>query len=234
MDLGRLDEAEVSYRRAIEINPDYDNAHSNLLYCLTQNATMDAEMLFSEHYRFGEQFESPFRANYRPHANTRIPERTLRIGFVSGDLRNHAVANFIEPVLAHLSGYPQLSLHAYANHILEDATTLRLKKYFAHWHAIVGLSDEALAEKIRADRIDILIDLSGHTAKNRLLTFARKPAPVQASWIGSPEQQGCMPWTIIWLTDFFYLMKNSGRSSPKKSCICQLMRHLYPLKRRLR
>ncbi len=126
------------------------------------------------------------------------------------------MANFIEPVLAHLSRTPQLSLHAYSNHALEDATTVRLKKYFAHWHAIVGLSDEALAEKIRADRIDILIDLSGHTAKNRLLTFARKPAPVQASWIGYPGTTGLQAMDY-YLADRFFLPDRS----PEKFRFCR-------------
>jgi len=188
--MGRLDEAEASYRPALEIKPDFVEGYHNLLFSLSHNETVDAETLFYEHCRFGEQFETPFRANRPPHTNSRTPERTLQIGFVSGDLRNHAVASFIEPVLAHLSSYPQLSLHAYSNHATEDAVTQRLRGYFAYWHPIVGLSDAALAEKIRADSIDILIDLSGHTAKNRLLAFARKPAPVQASWMGYPGTTG--------------------------------------------
>jgi predicted O-linked N-acetylglucosamine transferase (SPINDLY family) len=189
-DLGRMDEAEACLRSALQTQPDYAMAHSNLLYFLTLNATMDPAALFSEHSRFGDQFEANFRANCPQFTNSRNPERCLQVGFVSGDLRNHAVANFLEPVLAHLSGYSQLSLHAYSNHVIEDAVTQRIQKYFAHWHSIVGLSDTALAEKIRADSIDVLIDLSGHTGKNRLLTFVCKPAPVQASWIGYPGTTG--------------------------------------------
>jgi protein O-GlcNAc transferase len=189
-DLGRLDEAEAIYRRTLQIQPDYADANSNLLFCLSQNATIDAQTLFSEHCRFGEQFEAPFLANYPPFTNLPNPERALQIGFVSGDLRNHAVASFIEPILQHLSGFTQLSLHAYSNHVMDDLTTQRLQEYFAHWHPIAGLPDATLAEKIRADHIDILIDLSGHSAKNRLLTFARKPAPVQASWMGYPGTTG--------------------------------------------
>jgi predicted O-linked N-acetylglucosamine transferase (SPINDLY family) len=128
----------------------------------------------------------------------------LRIGFVSPDLCNHAVASFIEPVLAHLSRYPQLSLHAYYNNIIEDAVTQRLRGYLAHWHPISGISDTALAQKIRADGIDILIDLSGHTGKNRLLTFARKPAPVQASWMGYPGTTG-LNAVDYYLADRFFL-----------------------------
>ena len=189
-DLVQLDAAVASYRRALEIKPDFDKAHSNLLFCLSHDATVDAETLFAEHCRFGGQFEVPLRAGWPQHTNSRNPERRLQVGFVSGDLRNHSVASFIEPVLAHLSGHPQLSLHAYSNHAIEDAVTQRLRGYLTHWHPIVGLSDVALAQKVREDGIDILIDLSGHTAKNRLLTFARKPAPIQITWIGYPNTTG--------------------------------------------
>lgn len=202
--MNRLDEAEASYRRALEIEPVYDMAHSNLLFCLLHNATADAETLFSEHLRFGEQFEAPLRTSWPQHSNSRNPDRCLQVGFVSGDLRDHAVAYFIEPVLAHLAGYPQLSLHAYSNHSMDDSITRRLRGYFAHWHPIAPLTDDALAEKIRADNIDILIDLSGHTAKNRLPTFARKPAPVQASWIGYPGTTGLSAMDY-YLADRFFL-----------------------------
>lgn len=146
--------------------------------------------MFEEHLRFGEQFEAPLRHNWPQHTNTPDPDRILHVGFVSGDLRQHAIASFIEPVLIHLATYPKLCLHAYHNHASEDGITLRLKKLFAHWHPIVNLSDEALVTKILADGIDILIDLSGHTSKNRLLTFARKPAPLQATWMGFPGTTG--------------------------------------------
>ncbi|WP_333874568.1 tetratricopeptide repeat protein [Methylobacter sp.] len=182
--------AEASFRRALEIKPDFAEAHSNLLFSLSHNEKVDATGLFAEHCRFGEQFEAPIRTCLPQHSNSREPERCLQVGFVSGDLCDHAVANFIEPVLEHLADYSQLALHAYYNHNVEDSVTLCLRKYLKHWHSVVGLADDALAEKIRADGIDILIDLSGHTAKNRLLTFARKPAPVQVSWMGYPGTTG--------------------------------------------
>jgi predicted O-linked N-acetylglucosamine transferase (SPINDLY family) len=189
-DLGHLDEAEILYRRALQIDPDNDGVHSNLLFCLSQDANMDARALFLEHRRFGEHFESSFGEAGLKQLNSRDPERTLQIGVVSGDLRHHAVAYFFEPVLALLSGYAQFSLHAYSNHNMDDSITVRLRGYFAHWNSIAGMPDEVLAEKIRADGIDILIDLSNHTSKNRLLTFVRKPAPVQVTWIGYPGTTG--------------------------------------------
>jgi len=202
---GQLENAVDGYRQVLELKPDYPEAYSNLLFCLSHSEAVDAQTLFAEHCRFGEQFEAPLLASWPQHGNSRDPARTLQVGFVSGDLRNHAVAYFIEPLLAHLSGYPQLSLHAYYNHTIEDAVTRRLRGYFTHWHPIAGLKDDVLAEQIRTDGIDILIDLSGHTGKNRLMTFARKPAPIQAkSWIGYPGTTGLRAMDY-YLADRFFL-----------------------------
>jgi predicted O-linked N-acetylglucosamine transferase (SPINDLY family) len=189
-DFGQLDEAAASYRRALESKPSYAEAHSNLLLCLSHNRAIDSQTLFAEHCRFGEQFEAGLRAGWPVHRNPRDPTRPLQIGLVSADLRDHAVAYFLEPLLAHLTSSPELSLHAYHNHAVDDSVTARLRGNVGHWHPIAGLSDAALAQRIGDDGIDILIDLSGHTAGNRLLTFARKPAPVQASWMGYPGTTG--------------------------------------------
>ena len=188
--LGQLDDAVSSYRRALEIKPDFVGAYSNLLFCLNHSETVNPQTLLAEHRRFADQFEVPLRADWPQHINSPDPLCCIQIGFVSGDFRNHSVAHFIEPVLEYLAQYPQLSLHAYYNHAIEDSVTQRLRGYMAHWHSTVGLTDEALAQTIRQDGIDILIDLSGHTAKHRLLTFARKPAPIQASWMGYPGTTG--------------------------------------------
>ena len=203
-DMKQIDAAVENYRRALAINPDLAEAYGSLLFCLSHNEIVDAEALFAEHRRFGEHFEAPLRAAWPRHTNSREPERCLEVGFVSGDLRAHAMANFIEPVLAHLSGNPQLSLHAYSNHLVEDAVTERLKGYLPHWHQITNLSDQALSEKIIADGIDILFDLSGHTGKHRLLSFARKPAPVQATWMGYPGTTGLYAMDY-YLTDRYFL-----------------------------
>ena len=202
--LGQHDEAATSFRRSLAIKPDFAVAQSHLLFCLSHSESVDAQALFAEHLRFGEQFEAPLRAQWPQHSNSRDPERRLQVGFVSGDLRNHAMASFIEPVLAHLSCHQHLSLHAYSNSVIEDEVTLRLRGYMRHWHPIVGLSDNALAQKIMADGIDVLIDLSGHTAHHRLLGFAHKPAPVQASWMGYPGTTGLRAMDY-YFTDRFIL-----------------------------
>ena len=212
--LGKLDDAAASYRRVLRINPDDDSAHSNLgvvlqaysglLFCLGHRDEIGSEALFAEHCRFGEQFETPLRPSWPEHGNTRDPTRCLQIGFVSADLRNHPVGFFVEPLLARLAMHSTLSLHAYYNHAVEDVATKRLRGYFSQWHAIAHLSDAALAQKIADDGIDILIDLSGHTGANRLLCFARKPAPVQASWIGYPGTTGLRAMDY-YLADRYFL-----------------------------
>jgi predicted O-linked N-acetylglucosamine transferase (SPINDLY family) len=178
------------FRRAIEFNPAFAPAYSNLLFGLAKKPALGAQDLFAEHRRFGEHFESVSPGPCRNHGNDRDPDRPLRIGFVSGDLRDHAVAYFIEPVLAVLRDSRQLVLHAYSNHFISDDVSRRLRAMFAHWRDVGGLADDELASQIAADGIDILIDLSGHTARNRLPVFAAKPAPVQASWIGYPGTTG--------------------------------------------
>ena len=179
-------------------------AYSGLLFCLSHRDEIGSEALFAEHCRFGEQFETPLRPSWPEHGNTRDPTRCLQIGFVSADLRSHPVGFFVEPLLARLAMHSTLSLHAYYNHAVEDVATKRLRGHFSQWHAIAHLSDAALAQKIADDGIDILIDLSGHTGANRLLCFARKPAPVQASWIGYPGTTGLRAMDY-YLADRYFL-----------------------------
>lgn len=202
-ELGRADEAEAFYRRALEIKPDSAAAFSNILLCLSHNAAVDADKLFIEHLFFGEKFEAPLRNNWPQHNNSRDPDRCLQIGFVSGDFRNHPLTSFIEPILLHLSKYPNLSLRAYSNYFAEDSVTQRLRTYFTRWENVGALTNCAFAEKLQRDGIDILIDLSGHTGYNRLLTFARKPAPVQVSWMGYPGTTGLKAMDYF-LSDRFF------------------------------
>ena len=203
-DLGEVDDAVTSYRRALELRPDFAEAYTSLLFCLSHEEAISAQALFAEHCRFGEQFEGSLRADWPAHRNGRDPARCLQIGFVSGDLRNHPVAYFLEPVLVHLAQHPALELHAYYNHAVEDSVSARLRGHVKHWHSIAGLSDAAVAQKIGDDGIDILIDMSGHTGEHRLLCFARKPAPIQASWMGYPGTTGLRAMDY-YLADRYFL-----------------------------
>jgi predicted O-linked N-acetylglucosamine transferase (SPINDLY family) len=202
--LGRVGDAEACFRRAQQLLPDDAALHSNLLYFLTLNDLLDAEGLFAEHLRFAERFEPAAAVAPATPTRDRDPMRRLHVGFVSADLNNHAVSSFIEPVVAALSCDPRFTLHAYYTSLVNDGTTKRLREHFTHWHAVATLSDAELTDAIRADGIDILIDLSGHTAGNRLSVFARKPAPVQASWMGYPGTTGLHSMDY-YLADRFFL-----------------------------
>ncbi len=186
---GRHEEAIAAFRRAITTDPNLAYAHSNLLFYLSHVANIAPEAVFAEHCAFGDRFEGPFRSQSKSHDNVRDRERKLRVGFVSADLRDHAVAAFVEPIWAELDKQ-QFEIWVYSNNVYEDAVTQRLKKNTHSWVNVARMSYDAMAARIREDRIDILFDLSGHTADNRLLTFARKPAPIQVTWIGSPNTTG--------------------------------------------
>jgi predicted O-linked N-acetylglucosamine transferase (SPINDLY family) len=188
-DGGMLDEAIECYRRALELRPDLAVVQSSLLFLLNYHEAYDPEALFGEHLAWARRHAEPLSALAMPHGNDPDPSRRLKIGYVSADLRDHAVAYFLEPVLEHHEP-SRVEVYCYGNHPRVDDVTLRLQEHTDHWRSIAGMSDEAAAALIRADAIDILIDLSGHTAHNRLTLFARRPAPVQATWIGYPNTTG--------------------------------------------
>ncbi len=204
-DQGNLDEAISCFRHALSIQPDLAMTYSNLLYTMQYMNTITPVEVFSEHQRFAERYETPLKANWLPHQNSRDPERRLKIGYVSADFRNHAVAFFIEPILAN-HNKSRVEIYCYYNHTRHDSHTDRIAAYADHWLACASMSDAQLAERIRADGIDILVDLSGHTGHNRLLVFARKPAPVQVTWIGYPGSTG--------LTAMDYRITNEGVDPP--------------------
>jgi predicted O-linked N-acetylglucosamine transferase (SPINDLY family) len=192
---GRFAEAEASLRRGIALRTDYaegddERSYSNLLFLVSHNPTVGADALFDEHCRYGEFLENRLKSSWPEHSNSREPNRRLKVGFVSGDLYNHAVASFIEPVLVQLRSHSNLELHAYYNNVREDDVSRRLQGLFKSWRPVSFLAVVQLTNQILSDGIDVLVDLSGHTGQNRLPVFARKPAPVQASWIGYPGTTG--------------------------------------------
>ena len=179
---GRLAEAEAALRHALALRPDFALPHSNILFCLNYRPDVSAEDIFAEYRRWDRQHALPLLPAQPGFDLDRSPERRLRIGYVSPDFRQHAVALFAEPLLA-AHDRSAIELHCYAEVPAPDAVTERFHALADHWHSTVGLSDAELAEQIRRDRIDVLVDLAGHTAGNRLLTFARKPAPIQVAWL---------------------------------------------------
>ena len=186
---GRVDEAVACSYRSLQLDPTSAPAHTNFLLCTTYQAGgSDAERL-AAHKAWDQVHGEPVKPASALYANARDPERRLKIGYVSCDFQSHPVGWLLAKVLpAH--DRAQVEVFCYAGEMVEDEVTQHLKAAADHWCDISDMSDEASAARVRADGIDILVDLSGHAGKNRLLTFARKPAPVQASWIGYPGTTG--------------------------------------------
>jgi predicted O-linked N-acetylglucosamine transferase (SPINDLY family) len=186
---GDLDAAVTAYRQALALDPHFHDAHSNLLLCLHYRPHIDTAELFAEHRRWGERHAASLAAMIPAHGNERSAARRLRIGYVSPDFRAHSVSHFIAPVLA-AHDHAHYEVFCYSNLTRADATTERLRGLTDHWRDIAHLNDAEVTTLIGKDGIDILVDLAGHTANNRLLVFARKPAPVQVTYLGYPDTTG--------------------------------------------
>lgn len=197
---GRYDDAIACYRRALALQPKLHTCWSNLVVCLnyspshTPAEVKDAAEEFDRHCaRAWPQV---------PVRNDPTPDRRLRVGYVSPDLRRHAVAYFLLPLLENHS--PDVEVICYSNSKTVDEWTQRLRAASSGWVDCSAMSDDELADRIRADRIDVLVDLAGHTEGNRLLVFARKPAPVQVTWMGYVLTTGlsAIDWRMTYpLTD---------------------------------
>jgi predicted O-linked N-acetylglucosamine transferase (SPINDLY family) len=195
---GKYQEAIDSLRTGLRLNPGDATTRSNLLLTLNYLPDQNPETILQEHRTWGEQ-QGRLSAQRAVHANSRDPDRRLRVGYVSPDFRSHSVACFIEPLLA-VHDAAQIEAFCYADVARPDSVTARLKALAAQWRDTTRLTDAQLADLVRADNIDILVDLSGHTAGSRLRVFAYKPAPVQVTYLGYPNTTG-LPAIDYRLTD---------------------------------
>ena len=213
-EIGEFEAAIESLRRAVALQPATQKLGQNLISTLNYAPHWQPEDIFEMHAKFGRHLEGPIAEfaprdiKNHPQALTRgayqagsslaaaahndadtINARPLRIGYVSPDFRQHSVAHFIEPVLA-AHDNKKFEVFCYYNDTVADDTTRRIESLAQHLRVIAGLSDHEAARKVREDQIDILVDLAGHTNLNRLLMFARRPAPVQVTWLGYPNTTG--------------------------------------------
>ena len=182
-DQGKLNEAVACFQRALELKPDYAAAYHNQLTTLNYRTGVQLNELAEAHAEFDRRHAAPLRTSWQPHENTRDHDRPLRLGFLSPDFGKHPVGYFLIRVLENLKRR-ECEIIGYSDRTRQDEMTSRIQRATTTWSDVALWSDEQLAQKIRADRIDILFDLAGHTARNRLLVFARKPAPIQITWIG--------------------------------------------------
>jgi protein O-GlcNAc transferase len=199
MDHGELDEAVAAYRRALQLKPDYALARSNLIYSLHLHPIHDARTISEEHSRWNRQFSDPLKQFAQPHLNDPAVVRRLRIGYVSPDFRDHPVGRFVLPLFGR-HDREHFDILCYSGVLRPDWMTERLRELAGGWRNTVGVPDARLAEMIREDGVDILVDLTMHSAGNRLPVFARQPAPVQVTWLAYPGSTG-LPGIGYRLTD---------------------------------
>jgi protein O-GlcNAc transferase len=188
-DSGRVEESIEYYERAVKCDPRSATMQSNLVLASLYHPTRDRLGARKILMRWNEQIGKPLAREIQRHGNDRDLNRRLRIGYVSADFREHSVAFFMENLLANHSA-EVVEIFCYCDLVKPDEVSGRLQKLAHHWRPTVGISDARIAEMVREDQIDILVDLAGHTAGNRLLVFARKPAPVQVTYLGYPGSTG--------------------------------------------
>jgi len=186
---GQIEAAIESYRAALRVAPASAGTHSNLVYRLHFHPAYGPGEILREHLAWNTRHAEPMRSQITAHGNDRAANRPLRIGYVSPDFCDHVVGRNVLPLLRHHDGR-EFHVVCYSNVARPDGVTALFKQNAAEWRDTAALSDTQLADLIRADRIDILVDLSLHMGAGRMLVFARKPAPIQVSFAGYPATTG--------------------------------------------
>jgi predicted O-linked N-acetylglucosamine transferase (SPINDLY family) len=206
---GRVDEASEAYGRAVEMEPDNPRFHDNWIFCQHYRWGVTLAELAERHALWEQRHAAPLAGLIQPHGNDRSPERKLRLGFVSTDLGPHPVGMFLIRIFEALErGF--CDTVCYSDRIVKDEVTTRFMTAASLFRDTRGVSDERLAGQIREDRIDILFDLAGHTGGNRLPVFARKPAPIQITWIGYEGTTGLSAMDYL-LADRFLVPEEAER-----------------------
>jgi protein O-GlcNAc transferase len=188
-EIGEMRAALRCFEAALASAPEFFDARQSRYFCMHYLPEATPQELFAAAREFNDLYGAPLAAAAAPHPNRPDPERTLRIGYVSGDFRRHPGGYFIEPVI---DAHDRALFHTtcYSTSARADDLTQRIAARADCWRAVESMDDAALADAVRADAIDILVDLSGHTRGHRLLAFARRPAPVQATWFGFLDTTG--------------------------------------------
>lgn len=206
IDLGRHDEGVTTFQRALEADPANAVAYAGLMFGMLFSSRSKGGDVLAMGLSFDRHLCQGLRKAYSFAHRSRVPNRVLRIGWVSSDLRAHPVGAFIAPLFPHFDR-GQVEIYVYDNWPTEDAVTATIKPWATMWRNIKGLGDNAVAECIRADEIDILVDLNGHTSGHRLGVFARKPAPIQVEWLGFPGTSGMSAIDYVFVPNDDFLLQ---------------------------
>jgi protein O-GlcNAc transferase len=185
----RVDEGIACYERALQADPGFVTAHSNILFSMHFTSRYSPQEIAAAHRRWADQHEAPLLAKALPPGPSPAPDQRLKVGMISADLRDHPVTHFLQPLVEHWPA-AQLDLYLYSTSTAHDATSRWFASRCAGWREVNGLSDRALAERVRQDGVDVLFELTGHTANHRLLSLAYRPAPVQVNWLGYFDTTG--------------------------------------------
>ena len=209
-DAGEVEAALAEYRTAVQLNPQFAHGWSNLLFNMNFVASFSAEQILAEHLKWAREVarEVPKPQAARP-SREGLPGRRLRIGYVSADLRDHPAGRFMLPLLAN-HDRSRFEVFCYADIVRVDHVSERLRAHTDTFRQTIALTDAQLLEQIRGDRVDILVDLSVHSAGNRLLVLAKKPAPIQVTYLGYPGTTGLSAIDYR-LTDQFLDPPNESR-----------------------
>jgi len=186
---GKANESINWYERSLVLAPETAFVHSNLLYALSYLEDVSPEAIFRAHCDWAKCHGATTAQQFNDHPNTADPQRRLRVGYVSPDFRKHPVATFIEPILAE-HDRSAVEVICFSEVRKKDAVTLRLRQLADRWFDTAGITDQRVAGMIQAAGVDILVDLAGHTAGNRMPLFSLRPAPVQVTYLGYPNTTG--------------------------------------------
>jgi len=199
-DSGQVVAAKACDLKALQLRPDYQEAFSNLLFVESYHVLCPPDELLAHHRAWAQRFAPEDRAGRFDFADRKGgADRPLRIGYVSPDLRRHPVGTFVEGLLR-AQDRNRFEIYCYDESWADDEINRRLHSYAQGWRKTIGLDDEAVARRINEDRIDILVDLAGHTRGNRLGVFAFRPAPVQVTYLGYCTTTGLSAMDY-WLVD---------------------------------
>ncbi|MBF0444917.1 MAG: tetratricopeptide repeat protein [Magnetococcales bacterium] len=213
-DQSRYDEAVKFYKKAMAIEPDNASIHSNLILCIDLFSDVTSDLCYTERKKWVKQHVEPIQPFTEPFENIPNPTKKLRIGYVGADFLYHSAAHIFGAMLLNYNAN-EFEIFCYVGNTEEDKLTAQFKEKATSWQLIAAMDDAALADKIKQDGVDILVDLAGHTKGNRLLTFARKPAPLQVSAWGYPLGTNMTAMDYLFSDPFFIPVSKRGDFTEK-------------------